>query len=84
MSYQKTVEQFASIAEARANYVKQGYTTKSHASDGCIMTKVVNGKIVGEVTINREDFLTIIAEKLELVEVLDFYNNIRSTYRLKG
>lgn len=67
MAYQKTVEQFASIAEARAHYVKQGYTTKSHASDGCIMTKIVNGNLVGKVTINRENFLTIIAEKLEVV-----------------
>jgi len=67
MAYHKTVEQFASIAKARANYVKQGYTTKSHVSDGCSMTKVVNGKLVGEVTINRENFLTIFAEKLEVV-----------------
>lgn len=67
MAYQKTVEQFASIAEARANYVKQGYTTKSHASNGCIMTKIVNSKLVGEIVINREKFLTVIAEKLEVV-----------------
>ena len=65
MTYRKTVNQFASIAEARAHYLRQGYTTSLDDAHSAIMTKVVDGVKVGEVIINREALLTVIAEKLE-------------------
>ena len=66
MTYRKTVNQFASIAEARAHYLRQGYTTALDDEHSAIMAKVVDGVKVGEVIINRDAPLTVIAEKLEL------------------
>ena len=65
MTYRKTVNQFVSIAEARAHYLRQGYTTALDDEYSAIMTKVVDGIMVGEVIINREALFTVIAEKLE-------------------
>ena len=65
MTYRKTVNQFVCIAEARAHYLRQGYTTTLDDTNTAIMSKVVDGVKMGEVVINREAPLTVIAEKLE-------------------
>ena len=65
MTYRKTVNQFASIAEARAHYLRQGYATVLNETYSAIMHKVVDGVKLGEVMINRDAPLTVIAEKLE-------------------
>ena len=65
MTYRKTVNQFVCIAEARAHYLRQGYTTVLDDANTAIMSKVVDGVKMGEVVINREALLTVIAEKLE-------------------
>ena len=65
MTYRKTVNQFVCIAEARAHYLRQGYTTVLDDTNTAIMAKVVDGVKMGEVVINREALLTVIAEKLE-------------------
>ena len=62
----RITQQFASIAEARAHFLKQGYTTVDEGTDSCIMCKHTNGRKVGEVIINREGFLCVVAEALEL------------------
>lgn len=65
MAYRKTVNQFACMAEARAHYLRQGYTTVLDEFNTAIMHKVVDGVKLGEVMINRDAPLTVIAEKLE-------------------
>jgi hypothetical protein len=69
MTYRKTTVQFASISEALAHFYRQGYETVDTGTDTAIMTKHVDGCKVGEVIINREAFLTVVAEKLELESV---------------
>lgn len=69
MTFRKTTVQFVSIAEARAHFLKQGYETVDTGTDTAIMTRHVDGRKVGEVIINREAFLTVVAEKLESVSV---------------
>lgn len=61
----KTTRNFASMAEARAHFLKQGWTTADEGTDSYIMTKHVDGRKVGEVIINREGFLNVVAEALE-------------------
>lgn len=65
MTYRKTVSQFVCIAEARAHYLRQGYTTVDDGLYTAIMHKIVGGAKVGEVMINRDAPFTVIAEKLE-------------------
>lgn len=62
----RTTQQFASMAEARAHFLKQGYSTVDEGNDSCIMCKYANSRKLGEVIVNREGFLTVVAEALEL------------------
>lgn len=59
---------FASLAEARAYYLKRGWVTVDEASDSYIMCNYKNedGKRIktGEVIINRNGFMDIVAEQL--------------------
>ena len=58
---------FACIAEAVANYLKQGYHTVVELEEGRIMSKHVDGVKLGEVIINRKGVLNVIGEKIEKV-----------------
>ncbi len=62
----KTTLQFASIAEARAYFLKKGYMTVESGPDTALMTKHVDGQKLGEVIINREAFMNVTAELISL------------------
>lgn len=65
MTLNKYTVQFASIAEARAHFLRQGYATVYTGSDSAIMTKHTANTKVGEVIINRNAPLTVVAEAIE-------------------
>lgn len=65
MSWTKTTHNFTTISEARAYFIKQGYNTVDINNDSAIMSKHINGNKVGEVIINREAFMEVVAEALE-------------------
>lgn len=65
MLFKKYTIQFASIAEARAHFIRQGYTTVDSNSDSAIMSKHIDSTKVGEVIINRESPLNVVAEVIE-------------------
>lgn len=65
MKTTRETKSFACIAEAVAHYLKQGYHTVVELEEGRVMSKHVDGVKVGEVIINREGFLNVIAEKIE-------------------
>ena len=65
MTFNKYTVQFASIAEARAHFLRQGYVTVDTSTDGAIMTKHTANTKVGEVIINRNAPLTVVAEAIE-------------------
>lgn len=61
----KDTKEFASIAEARCHYLLKGYRTIESTAESCLMTKHDGeGNKLGEVIINREGFLHIIAEEI--------------------
>ncbi len=61
----KTTLNFASMAEARAHFLKKGYYTVDEGTDSYIMHNYANGSKVAEAIINREGFLCVVAEVLE-------------------
>lgn len=58
-------KEFASIAEAVAFYFNDGYTTVGSTELSRIMVKRARGskKLLGEVIINKVDFLSVVAEE---------------------
>lgn len=62
----RSSKEFASIAEARCHYLLKGYRTVDSNLDSCIMSKYNADDVkVGEVIINREGFLHIVAEEIQ-------------------
>lgn len=57
----KETKEFASMAEARAFYLKRNYETTYNEADQAIL-KSKNFK--GEVMINKEGFLKVVAEEV--------------------
>jgi len=55
---------FPSIAEARAHYIRQGYLTVESNEYSAIMTRHRGGNKTGEVIINKDGFLNVLAEEL--------------------
>lgn len=61
-------KEFASIAEARCHYLLKGYRTVDSNADSCIMSKYNADDVkVGEVTINREGFMHVVAEEIQKI-----------------
>lgn len=58
-----TTKTFACIADATVYYMQQGYTTDVYYEFGRRMIKTDDDCIVGEVLINKEDFLYVVAEE---------------------
>ena len=55
---------FASIAEARAFYLKRGWVTTAEGTESYTMSLLgEHGDKIGEVMINREGFLNVVAEE---------------------
>lgn len=62
----RSSKELASIAEARCHYLLKGYRTVDSNLDSCIMSKYNADDVkVGEVIINREGFLHIVAEEIQ-------------------
>ena len=64
----RSTKEFASIAEARCHYLLKGYRTGDSNADSCIMSKYNADDLkVGEVIINREGFMHVLAEEIQKI-----------------
>lgn len=58
-------KEFASMAEARAFYLEQGYVTSDEGEDSYLMVRRNHPTLQnGEVIINKEGFLLVVAEEI--------------------
>lgn len=64
MTIRKTTLQFTTIEQAYEHFALQGYFRSNAELQPMIMTKHVDGVLVGEVIVNQDGPLTVIAEKL--------------------
>ncbi len=60
----KETKEFASMAEARAFYLKRNYETVYNEADQALLKSKSLKNFKGEVMINKEGFLKVVAEEV--------------------